>query len=145
MSIHVVIASEHAYLRDGLRCLLDTQPDIAVVGEANDAPTVANLVMTSRPDVAIIDLAIIPQNGIKVTEGILREWAEAKVIIFSLRSNIEYVEHSLDAGASGFVLAESLGYEIADAVREVCGGRRYLSPGLSYAIGMGQEKRGTIC
>ncbi len=132
MSIQVVVASEHVFVRDGLRCLLDTQPDISVVGDANDASTVMNLVMASRPDVAVIDLAIVLENEIKVTDGILRAWTNAKIIVFSLRRNSEYVEHSLDSGASGFVLAESLGQEIANAVREVYGGRQYLSPKLSF-------------
>lgn len=132
MCIHVIVANEHAFVRNGLRCLLDAQPGISVVGDAVNASAAIHLVTTLKPEIAIIDLALVPQNGIKVTEEIIHVWADAKVIIFSLRRSAEYVDHCFKAGAKGYVLAESLGSEIVDAVRVVNKGRFYLSAKLSH-------------
>jgi DNA-binding NarL/FixJ family response regulator len=132
MCIYVAIASKNDFVRSGLRYLLDNQPDVTVVGDEDNTAAIMNLVAATHPDVVVIELALVPHNGVKIEERIARDWADANFIVFSLRRNSEYINQCLSAGARGYVLAESLGAEIVIAVREVVKGRLYLSPQLSY-------------
>lgn len=131
MAINVIVASQHDIVRSGLRRLLDAQVDISVIGEAADYSDADLLVTTLRPNVSVVELSLVAQPRRQVAEEVIRAWSSSHVIIFSLRRNWEYVEHCLRAGARGYILAELLGSEIVDAVREVHAGRLYLSSRLA--------------
>ena len=131
MSISVFLADDHAVVRDGLRYLLDAQPDIDVVGDAANGRQTLQLVKQLCPDVAVMDIAMPELNGIDATHQICRDCPSTQVIILSMYSTAEHVNRALSAGALGFVLKESAGLEVVNAVRAVHSGHHYLSQKLS--------------
>jgi len=118
-------------VRDGLRYLLEAQPDIKVVGDAADGRQTLRLVERLRPDVAIMDIAMPELNGIEATRRIRTDCPSTQVIILSIYSTEEHVSRALEAGARGYVLKESAGIEVVNAVRAVHSGHHYLSQKLS--------------
>lgn len=131
MSITVFLADDHAVVRDGLRYLLNAQSDIEVVGDAANGRQTLQLVKQLCPDVAIMDIAMPGLNGIDATHLICRDCPLTEVIILSMYSTPEHVNRALAAGALGFVLKESAGFEVVNAVRAVHNGHHYLSQKLS--------------
>ena len=131
MTIAVFLADDHAVVRDGLRYLLEAQPDIKVVGDAADGRQTLRLVERLRPDVAIMDIAMPELNGIEATRIIRTDCPSTQVIILSIYSTEEHVSRALQAGALGYVLKESAGIEVVNAVRAVHSGHHYLSQKLS--------------
>jgi DNA-binding NarL/FixJ family response regulator len=131
MSISVFLADDHAVVRDGLRYLLEAQPDIKVVGDAADGRQTLQYVERLRPDVTIMDIAMPELNGIEATRRIRTDCPSTQVIILSIYSTEEHVSRALQAGARGYVLKESAGIEVVNAVRAVHSGHHYLSQKLS--------------
>lgn len=131
MRISVFLADDHAVIRDGLRYLLEAQPDINVVGDAANGRQTLQLVERLCPDVAILDIAMPELNGIEATRRIRTDFPSTQVIILSIHSTEEHVSRALQAGARGFVLKESAGIEVVNAVRAVHSGHHYLSHKLS--------------
>jgi DNA-binding NarL/FixJ family response regulator len=131
VSITVFLADDHAVVRDGLRYLLEAQPDIDVVGDAANGRQTLQLVKQLCPDVAIMDIAMPELNGIDATYQICRDCPSTQVIILSMYSTAEHVNRALLAGALGYVLKESAGIEVVKAVRAVHSGHHYLSQKLS--------------
>ena len=131
MSISVFLADDHAVVRDGLRYLLEAQPDITVVGDAADGRQTLQYVEQLRPDVVIMDIAMPELNGIEATRRIRTDCPSTQVIILSIYSTEEHVSRALQAGARGYVLKESAGIEVVNAVRAVHSGHHYLSQKLS--------------
>jgi DNA-binding NarL/FixJ family response regulator len=131
VSITVFLADDHAVVRDGLRYLLEAQPDIDVVGDAANGRQTLQLVKQLCPDVAIMDIAMPELNGIDATYQICRDCPSTQVIILSMYSTAEHVNRALLAGALGYVLKESAGIEVVKAVRAVYSGHHYLSQKLS--------------
>ena len=131
MSITVFLADDHAVVRDGLRHLLEAQPDIKVVGDAADGRQTLQLIERLNPDVAIMDIAMPELNGIEAARKIRADCPSTQVIILSIYSTEEHVSRALQAGARGYVLKESAGIEVVNAVRAVHSGHHYLSQKLS--------------
>ncbi len=131
MTVAVFLADDHAVVRDGLRYLLEAQPDFKVVGDAADGRQALQLVERLRPDVAIMDIAMPELNGIEATRIIRTDCPSTQVIILSIYSTEEHVSRALQAGALGYVLKESAGIEVVNAVRAVHSGHHYLSQKLS--------------
>jgi DNA-binding NarL/FixJ family response regulator len=131
MSIEVFLADDHAVIRDGLRYLLEAQPDIKVVGDAANGRQTLQLVGSLCPDVAILDIAMPEMNGIEATRRIRTDCPSTQVIILSIYSTEEHVSRALQAGARGYVLKESAGIEVVNAIRAVHSGHHYLSQKLS--------------
>jgi DNA-binding NarL/FixJ family response regulator len=134
MSITVFLADDHAVVRDGLRFLLEAQQDIQVVGDAADGREAVKRVARLCPDVAIVDIAMGELNGIEATRQICQVSASTRVIILSMHSTTEHIFQALQAGARGYLLKESAGIEVVNAVRAVHSGRRYLSQKISDAV-----------
>jgi len=126
MTITIVLADDHGIVRAGLRLLLESQPDFKVVGEATNGREALQVVAKLRPQVAVVDIAMPEQNGIEATRQLSAEYPETQVIILSMYANLEYVQRALRAGARGYVLKESAGDELIEAVRAVHAGRRHL-------------------
>ncbi|MGD8626566.1 MAG: response regulator transcription factor [Anaerolineae bacterium] len=134
MIISVFLADDHAVVRDGLRFLLGAQPDIQVVGDAADGHKTVQQVAELCPDVVLVDIAMPGLNGIETTRQICENCPDIKVIILSMHSTTEHIFRALQAGAEGYVLKESAGVEVVNAVRTVHGGLRYLSPKIADAV-----------
>ncbi len=127
MSITVFLADDHAVVRDGLRVLLEAQPDISVVGDAANGRETVRRVAQLRPDVAVVDIAMPELNGIEATQEIGKVSPSTEIIILSMHSTTEHIFRALQAGARGYLLKESAGIEVVNAVRAVHAGHRYLS------------------
>jgi DNA-binding NarL/FixJ family response regulator len=133
MSISVFLADDHRILRDGLRMLLEAQHDIRVVGEAEEGRQAVSGVLSSKPNIVLMDITMPELNGIEATRKIQEELPVAKVVILSVHADSEHVYRAFQAGARGYLLKESAGSEVVEAVRSVNGGQRYLSQKLIEA------------
>jgi DNA-binding NarL/FixJ family response regulator len=127
MSIKVFIADDHAVFRDGLRSLLEAQEDIAVIGEAGNGRDAVREVKRLNPDVVVMDIAMAELNGIEATAQIRSTHPSSRVVILSMYKSDEHISRSLKAGAWGYLLKESAGAEVIDAIRNVHAGQRYMS------------------
>lgn len=127
----IVIADDHPIVRLGLQALIEAEHEYAIVGQAEDGLTAAQLVQRLKPAILIIDLVLPGLNGIEVTRRARQDAPDTRVIILSLHDNEAHVLESLRAGAAGYVLKSSSTTYLIHAVREVAAGRRYLSPPLS--------------
>ena len=134
MSITVFLADDHAVVRDGLRVLLEAQPDIRVIGDAADGREAVSRVAQLRPDVVVIDVAMPELNGIEAARDIGEVCPSTQIIILSMHSTTEHIFRALQAGAGGYLLKESAGIEVVNAVRAVHAGRRYLSEKISDTL-----------
>jgi DNA-binding NarL/FixJ family response regulator len=128
MTTRLVIADDHAVVREGLRLILETQPDVAVVGEAATGREAVELVRRLKPDVVLMDISMPEMNGLDATQAIAAEETSSYVIVLSMHASSEYVFEAFRAGARGYLVKESAGRELVEAIREVGRGRRYVSP-----------------
>jgi DNA-binding NarL/FixJ family response regulator len=127
MAIGVFLADDHAVVREGLRLVLEAHPDIHVLGEASEGRGAVSEVRRLLPDVVIMDIAMPQSNGIEATLRLHELVPSVKVVILSMHSTTEHIFRALQAGARGYLLKESAGAEVVDAVRAVYSGGRYLS------------------
>jgi len=125
--IKVLLADDHAVVRDGLRALLECESDIRVIGCAGNGTDAIRQAGILIPDVIVIDIAMPELDGIEATRLIRGKCPDTQVLILSMYLNSEYVYRALRAGALGYLLKESAGEKVVEAIREVAAGRRYLS------------------
>lgn len=130
MPIRILIADDHAIVRDGLRLLLGRHPDLVVVGEAGDGLEAVQAVRQLAPDVVLMDIMMPGLDGISATRRLEEAGGAARVVMLSMYAAREYVFRAFMAGACGYVLKEAAGAEVCDAVRAAAAGRGYLSPGI---------------
>jgi len=134
VSITVLLADDHAVLRDGLRLLLEAQNDIRVIADAASGRDAVRQVVKLCPDIVIMDIAMPELNGIEATRQIREVCPSARVIILSIYSTSEHIFQALQAGARGYLLKESAGVEVVNAVRAVHAGQRYLHQKISDRV-----------
>lgn len=134
MPINVLLADDHAIVRDGLRALLEANPEIRVIGNAANGRQVVNQLKTLRPDVVIMDISMPELNGIDATREILDISSEARVIILSMLGTPEHVFRALQAGVRGYLLKESAGREVMEAVLAVYAGEFYFSKPITQTL-----------
>jgi len=127
----IVLADDHHVVRQGLKALLEAEPDFRVVGETGDGLEVVPLVERLQPDVLLLDLMMPSLNGLEVTRQVSWRSPQTRIVILSMHANEAYVLEALRAGAAAYVLKESTADELVRAIREATAGRRYLSPPLS--------------
>lgn len=137
MSLTVFIADDHAVVREGLGALLSSQPDISIVGTATDGREAVTEVLRLKPRVVLLDISMPGLDGIESMRQILDQQRDMAVVILSMHSSAQHVFHALEAGARGYLLKESAGREIIEAVRAVHAGRRYLSPKVAEIVAEG--------
>ncbi len=134
MTITVVLADDHRIVREGLRALLERNEDIKVVGEAADGREAVKLASSLKPDVVIMDISMPMLNGIEATQQVLEASPSSKVVILSMYSTSEHIFRSFKAGAQGYLLKESAGSDVVNAVRAVREGKRYLTERITETI-----------
>lgn len=134
MTIKVLLADDHAVVRDGLALVLQAQPDIRVIGRAADGRAAVQQALQQSPDVVVMDISMPDLNGIEATEAIRDRCPDIEVLILSMHSSAEHVFRALRAGAIGYLLKESAGAEVIDAVRCVYAGKRYLGAKISDTV-----------
>ncbi|OFW56702.1 MAG: hypothetical protein A2W01_02835 [Candidatus Solincola sediminis] len=126
--IKVLITDDHAILREGLSSLIEKQPDIVVVGEAEDGNQCLEGVTSLKPDVVVLDIKIPGVSGIEVCRQLKTSHPELKVVILSMYEDYEYVNRALQAGADGYILKKVASSELVNAIRRVHEGEKVFSP-----------------
>lgn len=143
MTISVFIADDHAVVRDGLRLLLQTQSDFAIVGEAVNGREAVAEVCRLRPEVVLLDIAMPVLNGVEAARRIGARAPATKVVFLSMHGTSEHVHQAFRAGAAGFVVKESAGAEVVKAIRAVYTGRRFISEVLAADLNFAHCPAGT--
>jgi DNA-binding NarL/FixJ family response regulator len=134
MTVTVLLADDHPIVRQGLRHLLEAEPDVKIVGEASDGLQAVQLAEKYKPNVLIVDIMMPGLNGLEVVRQAKERSPATCSIVLSMQSADVYVVEALKAGAVGYVLKETGPSELVDAVQQVLQGRRYLSPRLSERL-----------
>lgn len=125
--IKLMLVDDHAMLREGLRSKFDECADIEVVGEAENATEVMNVLAKVRPDVLIIDIKLPDANGITLMQKIKSNLPQSKVVVLTMYDHVRYALHALECGADGFIVKGSPFEELLKAVREVRHNKTYVS------------------
>ena len=134
MSIKILLADDHKIVRDGLRSLLENQPDMEVVGEAENGRMAVQLSRDRKPQVVIMDISMPDLNGMEATRQMLKDLPDVKVIALSMHSDRRYVFGMFNAGASGFLLKDCAFEELASAINTVVANQPYLSPSIAGTV-----------
>jgi two-component system response regulator NreC len=134
MSIRILLADDHKITRQGLRSLLEKQPDIEVVAEAEEGRTAVRLVRELVPNVVIMDVSMPDLNGMEATRQIVGEFPNVKIIALSMHSDSLFVTEMLRSGASGYLLKDCAFEELERAIRTVVADKTYLSPSISGLV-----------
>jgi two-component system response regulator NreC len=130
LKTRVLIAEDHAILREGLRALLSSSSDLEVIGEAEDGQEAVNLARQLKPDLILMDLSMPNMNGTEAIRTIKRHNPVTKLIALTVHKTEEYVRATLDAGATGYILKDDTHHDLLTAIASVRKGKVYLSPGI---------------
>jgi DNA-binding NarL/FixJ family response regulator len=134
MPVSVMLADDHAVVRDGLRALLEGGNDMQVVAVAGNGREAVAEALRLRPDIVIMDIAMPELDGVEATRRIIERCPETRVLILSMYLSAEHIYRALQAGAQGYVLKESAGEEVVDAIRALRAGKRYLSHRITETV-----------
>jgi DNA-binding NarL/FixJ family response regulator len=132
--IRVLVADDHAIVREGVHQLLSQQPDIEVVGEAADGAQVLDLARKLRPDLVLMDIGMPGMNGLEATRALKAEQPQTNVLVLTMQEGEDYFFHLLQAGASGYVLKGAGSAELLSAIRAVQQGGVYLNPTMTKKV-----------
>ncbi|HEX9054506.1 MAG TPA: response regulator transcription factor [Gemmatimonadales bacterium] len=127
-TIRVLVADDHAVVREGIRHVLEREPGFEVVAEAANGSEVLPLAERHRPDVAVLDISMPGESGIQVAAQLRQRLPETRILILSMYDNAEYVLESVRAGAHGYILKDTAATELRRAIRAVQNGEAFLSP-----------------
>jgi DNA-binding NarL/FixJ family response regulator len=146
--ITVLLAEDHAVVRQGLSSLLNSDGQFKMVGEARTGREAVDLARTLRPDVVLMDIAMPVLNGLEATRQILAANPAAKILILSAHSDDEYIERMNDAGVAGFLEKQTSAEILTKAIREVVKGNRFFSPAIAKrlhaAVGQTRDRDGLV-
>jgi DNA-binding NarL/FixJ family response regulator len=134
MSTRVLLADDHELFAEGLSALLNGEPQLEVVGMANDGSQAVRAAREHEPDVVLMDLSMPDMSGIEATQLIRAERPAVKVLCLSMHADRGFVMGALDAGASGYVLKDSAKKELLGAIRAVMANQVYLSPAIAGMV-----------
>ena len=134
MTIRILIADDHAVVAEGLKHLIEAQPDLEVVAIVGDGREAVRIAKESQPHVVLMDLSMPELNGADATRAIVENDPKCRVIVLSMYAEREYVRRALKSGAAGYVVKRSAAKEVVDAIRAVHAGQRYLSPRVADAV-----------
>jgi two-component system, NarL family, response regulator NreC len=132
--IRILLADDHAVVRQGFRMILSAQPDMEIVGEAGNGREAVELAEQLRPDLVVMDVAMPELNGIEATRRLAASTPQTRVVALSMHKDSVYVREILRAGARGYLLKDSGASDLVSAVRAVAGGEGYISPAVSNAV-----------
>jgi len=132
--VRVVLADDHAVVREGLRHLVEAQPDMRVVGEAADGEAAWRAACALAPDVLVMDLSMPVLGGVEATERVRRDCPAVRVLALTVHEERDYLTRLLRAGAAGYVLKRAAAGELVRAVRAVAAGGTYIDPALAGAV-----------
>jgi DNA-binding NarL/FixJ family response regulator len=130
----IVIAEDHTILREGLKALLSSDPDLAVAGEAEDGQEAIRCVEKYKPKLVLMDLSMPRMNGMDAIKEIKKRSPGTKVLVLTVHKTEEYILATLQAGADGYVLKDSTNVELRMAIKNVLAGKFFISPGISGKV-----------
>jgi DNA-binding NarL/FixJ family response regulator len=132
--IRVILADDHALVRQGFRRILEDDPRIAVVGEASTGLGAVKLAREHHPDVVVMDLSMPELGGIEASAEILKENPDTKILVLSMHSDPAYVRKAFEVGAKGYLLKNAIEVDLTRAVIALAEGGAYMSPGISNIV-----------
>jgi two-component system response regulator NreC len=132
--IRILLADDHTLVRSGIRSLLEDEPGLSVIGEAEDGRKAVGMACQLKPDVVIMDIAMPLLNGLEATRQIKIQCPEVKVLIVSMHDNEEYIRQVLEAGAMGYILKDAAARELISAIQSVYRGEAVLSPAVTRLV-----------
>jgi DNA-binding NarL/FixJ family response regulator len=132
--IRILLADDHTILRDGIRSLLEDEPDMIVVGEAEDGRSAVKLACQLLPDVVLMDIAMPLLNGLEATRRIKHSSPQVKILIMTMYENEEYIRQALASGAMGYILKDATARELLDAIHTIQRGEAVLSPAITRLV-----------
>jgi len=135
--LRIVLADDHATVRHGLKLLIDSQTDMAVVGEAADGDGVLQQAEALKPDIVVVDISMPGMNGLVATRALKRMQPDLAIVALTRHEDETYLEELLRAGASGYVLKQSAPSEFVRAIRAVAAGGVYLDPAMTSHVADG--------
>jgi DNA-binding NarL/FixJ family response regulator len=134
MALRILLADDHNLFRQGVRRILETQPDMQVVAEASSGLEAIDMAREHQPDVAIVDIAMKELNGIEATAQLLRQSPKTAVLILSMYSDERYVMRAVRAGARGYLLKDTVEEGLIEAVQHVAQGQAFFSPSIARIL-----------
>jgi len=132
--IRILLADDHAMVRQGFRLILSAQPDMEIVGEAGNGRDAVEMAERLQPDLVVMDVAMPELNGIEATRRLASSAPRTRVLALSMYKDSVYVREILRAGARGYLLKDAIDRDLLAAVRAVASGEGYLSPAVSEAV-----------
>lgn len=132
--IRILLADDHAVVRQGFKMILSAQTDMEIVGEAGNGREAVELAEQLRPDIVVMDVSMPELNGIEATRRLGASVPHARVVALSMHKDSVYVREILRAGARGYLLKDSVAADLVSAIRAVASGEGYISPAVSNAV-----------
>jgi DNA-binding NarL/FixJ family response regulator len=133
-AIHVLLVDDQTLMREGLRVLLELEPDLAVTGEAGDGESALEQYAALRPDVVLMDIRMPGMDGVEATRRLRQKDPDARVVILTTFDDDEYVIEGLRAGALGYLLKDTSGHDLAAAIRTVAAGGALIAPAVMRTV-----------
>ena len=133
-TIKVLLVDDHTIVRQGIRALLESVPDIQIIGEAEDGKAAVEMAEKLRPNIILVDISLPMLNGLEVTRRVRKKVPECKVLVLTMHENEMYVSQILRTGASGYLVKKTAVSELIMAIRSVHQGKAYFSPSISKIV-----------
>ncbi|MFP5262324.1 MAG: response regulator [Blastocatellia bacterium] len=140
-ALRIFLAEDHEMVREGLKALVSSQPDMEVVGEAGDGRAAVAGVIDLRPDVVVMDISMPKMNGLEATEKLKEACPQVKVLTLTRHADIGYMQKLFGAGAAGYVLKQSASSELIRAIRAIVAGNNFLDPVVTAKVMNGYAAR----
>jgi DNA-binding NarL/FixJ family response regulator len=130
-TLRILLVDDHPVVRQGLRYMLESDPEVIIVGEAGDGPEGVRLATEHQPDIVVMDVSLPGMNGIEATREITRCAPGVKVLVVSMHADAAYVRQGIKAGARGYLLKDSEDLDVLHAVKVIATGATYFSPAVA--------------
>lgn len=132
--LSLVLAEDHSTVREGIKMLVNAQPDMEVIGEADNGEAVIKLTRELKPDLVLMDISMPELNGLKATKKLRQIFGKIKILVLTRHTDDGYVKQLIRAGAAGYVLKQSAPSELINAIRVVAAGKSYLDPTITQKV-----------
>lgn len=132
--LRILLVENHEIVREGVRAMVNSQPDMQVIGEAGDGRTAVQLADELTPDIVVMDISMPDMNGLQATEKIKQRCPDVKILTLTRHSDLGFLQQILGAGASGYVLKQSAAKELLHALRTVAAGGKHLDPAIAGKV-----------